>query len=96
MSQTHFKRVREVATDTVSVNRVVCRIHPEEALVVKERIERAEMRSIVLQCPACMRVAHSHEDRERCRMTLSTEPHSADAAQYSFADIDPRVRCAQD
>jgi len=75
-------RVREVAKESVSVDRVACRFHPDQALVVKERnrsrSDPPEERRIVVHCPVCMQLAHSHEERERCSMTLATELHPSD------------------
>ncbi len=88
MSNTHFMRVREVAKDSMSVDRVACRFHPNQALVVKETkrpgSELREERKIVVHCPACMEMAHSHEDRERCTMTLATELHPGDGPDRVF------------
>ena len=82
MSNSHFMRVREVAKESVIIDRVACRFHPEQALVVKERrrsvTDPPEERRIVVHCPICMRAAHSHEERERCSVTLATELHSSD------------------
>ncbi len=68
-------RIRE-AKANVSSDRVACRFHPEQALVVNERAEEPDGRKIVVHCPICMQLAHSHEERERCSMTLATELHS--------------------
>jgi hypothetical protein len=82
MPNKHFMRVREVAKDSVSVDRVACRFHPDQALVVKEQKrpkgDRPEERSIVVHCPICMQFAHTHEERERSSMTLARELHSSD------------------
>ncbi len=77
MSNTHFMRVSEIAKASLSVDRVACRFHPDQALVVKERnrlrADPPEERRIVVHCPVCMLFAHSHEERERCSMTLATQ-----------------------
>jgi hypothetical protein len=83
MPNKHFMRVREVAKDTVSVDRVACRFHPDQALVVREQKrpkggDQPEERKIMVYCPICMGVAHTHEERERSSMTLATELHSSE------------------
>jgi len=80
MPNKHFMRVSEVARENGSVERVVCRVHPNEALLVKEQLSSTAPaeRKIVVQCPICMRSAHSHEERERCTMTLARELHPAE------------------
>jgi hypothetical protein len=88
MSNTHFMRVSEIAKASVSVDRVACRVHPNQALVVKERstseADPPRERRIVVHCPACMQLAHSHEERERCTMTLTTELHLGDGPHRAF------------
>ena len=86
MPNKHFMRVSEVARESGSVERVVCRVHPNEALVVKEQKNAAspDERKIVVQCPACLRNAHSHEERERCTMTLAYELHSTERPPSAF------------
>jgi len=72
-------RVNEVAKEYVSVDRLACRFHPDEALVVKEQRTKGDApgeRKILVSCPICMKMAHSHEERERASMTLATELHS--------------------
>jgi len=88
MPNKHFMRIREVAKESVSVDRVACRFHPDQALVVKEQKrpkgEWPEERRIVVHCPICMQVAHTHEERERCSVTLATELHSSDGTDRAF------------
>ncbi|MGA2181427.1 MAG: hypothetical protein ABSH47_00225 [Bryobacteraceae bacterium] len=88
MPNKHFMRIREVAKDSVSVDRVACRFHPDQALVVKEQKrpkgDWPEERKIMVHCPACMQLAHTHEERERCSMTLATELHSSDGPDRAF------------
>jgi hypothetical protein len=88
MPNKHFMRVSEVAKDSVSVDRVACRFHPDQALVVREQKRPKgawpEERKIVVYCPVCMRVAHTHEERERSSMTLATELHSSDGPARAF------------
>jgi len=88
MPNKHFMRVSEVAKDSVSIDRVACRFHPDQALVVKEQKrpkgERPEERKIMIHCPVCMKLAHTHEERERCSMTLATELHTSDGTDRAF------------
>jgi len=88
MPNKHFMRVREVAKDTVSVDRVACRFHPDQALVVREQKrpkgDQPEERRIVVHCPICMGVAHTHEERERSSMTIATELHSGEVPSRAF------------
>jgi hypothetical protein len=88
MPHKHFMRVSEVAKESVSLDRVACRFHPDQALVVKEQKrpegEWPEERKIVVHCPVCMRVAHTHEERERCTVTLATELHSSGGPDRAF------------
>ncbi len=69
----------------VSSDRVACRFHPEQALVVSERSNHSDERRIVVHCPICMQMAHSHEERERCSMTLATELHSGKRPERAFS-----------
>jgi len=80
MPNKHFMRIREVAKESVSVDRVACRFHPDQALVVKEQSRPGgspEERKIVVHCPICMQRAYTHEERERCTMTIATELHAS-------------------
>lgn len=78
-------RVHEQAKASVSTERVACRFHPEQALVVNERAAEPDGRKIVVHCPICMQLAHSHEERERCSMTLATELHSSRQPERVFS-----------
>jgi len=86
MPNKHFMRVSEVARESSSVERVVCRVHPNEALVVKEQKSTGSPgeRTIVVQCPACLKSARSHEERERCTMTLARELHGTERPASAF------------
>jgi hypothetical protein len=82
MPNKHFMRVSEVAKASVSVDRLACRFHPDQALIVKEQKrpqgDSPEERKILVSCPICMKLAHSHEERERASMTVATELHTGD------------------
>ena len=74
MANKHFMYVEEPAGEAdPSVRRVACRVHPDQALVVKERVSADGRKAtfVMVQCPACLRSAHSHEERERCTLVFS-------------------------